>query len=209
MTLARHRTYFQYVKRHRGAVYRAGLDLMPILTSPFERARFRLRLLIHDWSKFLPSEWLPYARTFYNPDGSKADYAETPEFTKAWMLHQHRHPHHWQWHIITADNRPLRHTNLMIWDVGRVSKVMPDAIYGVPLGVRNIFTQEPMKRLDILEMLADWWGAGFAINGKSSWQAVHDWYANQKGMLLHPVSRETVERILSVMLIKEQHDAPS
>ena len=62
-----------------------------------------LRLaFIHDFSKFRPSEWFPYANTFYKKDGSN-QYNETPEFNKAWLFHQHRNPHHWQHWILKMD----------------------------------------------------------------------------------------------------------
>lgn len=56
-------------------------------------------------SKFRPSEFFPYARHFYNPDGlSKPDYDNDYWFEKAWLLHQHRNPHHWQHWVLEKDN---------------------------------------------------------------------------------------------------------
>jgi hypothetical protein len=60
------------------------------------------RGLVHDLSKFLPSEWTPYVHAFYAPDGSSR-YMETPEFNRAWLLHQHRNPHHWQHWCLRMD----------------------------------------------------------------------------------------------------------
>jgi uncharacterized protein DUF5662 len=60
------------------------------------------RALIHDWHKFLPSEWFPYSRTFYCSDGTKC-YQESLEFAYAWNLHQKRARHHWQFWLITWD----------------------------------------------------------------------------------------------------------
>ena len=60
--------------------------------------------IIHDWSKFLPSEFLPYARNFHKysrddiPDGAKRD------FRRAWLHHQNRNRHHWQYWILNNDN---------------------------------------------------------------------------------------------------------
>lgn len=77
------------------------------------------RGLIHDWSKFLPSEWFPYAEYFY---GEKVAHATekvlkngefvplmiTPEpvqraFDVAWNYHQKRNSHHWQFWLLTPD----------------------------------------------------------------------------------------------------------
>jgi len=64
------------------------------------------RGLKHDISKFLPGEWFPYVEFFY---GTKAKqvrdetgyYKPTDTGNKAfdfaWLLHQKRNDHHWQW----------------------------------------------------------------------------------------------------------------
>jgi hypothetical protein len=58
--------------------------------------------LTHDWSKFLPSELIPYAQTFYQPDGSR-HYVETDTFQHAWNAHVKRQPHHWQYWLLPFD----------------------------------------------------------------------------------------------------------
>lgn len=88
----RHWEYLKYVLRHKWYVFLAGLPLhVPIFT-----------LILHDWDKFLPDEWFPYAKTFYNKDGSKT-YNEHPEFSMAWNHHQKRNKHHWQYWLLTWD----------------------------------------------------------------------------------------------------------
>ena len=76
------------------------------------------RGMAHDLSKLLPSEFFPYAEYFY---GDKTwenvcdDFRywnikvekEGP-FDKAWLLHQHRNPHHWQFWILQEDDGPLK-----------------------------------------------------------------------------------------------------
>jgi len=51
--------YLKYLIRHKWFVFRAGLKLKVSIW----------RLLIHDWTKFLPSEFFPYLRKFYGPVG--------------------------------------------------------------------------------------------------------------------------------------------
>lgn len=88
----RHIEYGKYVLRHKWYVFLAGLKLhLPLLI-----------ILFHDWDKFLPDEWLPYACTFYNKDGSKR-YQEFPDFSLAWNAHQKRNKHHWQYWLLTWD----------------------------------------------------------------------------------------------------------
>lgn len=56
-----------------------------------------IRGLLHDLSKFRPDEWFPYAHFFYGkPDEER--------FNKAWLLHIHRNPHHYQYWILRHDN---------------------------------------------------------------------------------------------------------
>lgn len=100
--MRRHWAYLSYVLRHKWfvlqACQRTGASLW--------------RGLLHDWSKFLPSEWFGYVRCFYKPDGTK-QYIEA-ELTIPWWNHQRRNPHHWQFWLIT-------------WDRGETTPlVMPD-----------------------------------------------------------------------------------
>jgi hypothetical protein len=53
-------------------------------------------------SKFKPSEWFPYAYTFYDENGDTR-YLENEDFNIAWLHHQHRNPHHWQYWILKMD----------------------------------------------------------------------------------------------------------
>lgn len=64
--------------------------------------------IVHDWSKFLPDELVPYANYFYGGDNRK-DRFYTPadgstEFNYAWLKHQHRNPHHWQYWLLQEDD---------------------------------------------------------------------------------------------------------
>jgi len=52
----------------------------------------------HDLSKFLPSEFGPYARKFY-----LNGYSKYGEFEIAWNHHQKRNKHHWNYWV-TVDN---------------------------------------------------------------------------------------------------------
>jgi hypothetical protein len=101
----KHWLYLKYVLRHKYHVYRWG-------------RRFgvgRWQLLKHDLSKFLPSEWFPYVNHFYGDRGeSKKVRDETgyykptdtgdPAFDFAWLLHQKRNRHHWQWWVLPEDD---------------------------------------------------------------------------------------------------------
>lgn len=83
----KHLKYLSYVVRHKWFVLLAGLQTGAPLW----------RLLIHDWSKFLPCEWFPYVNYFYGEPDQVA-------FDRAWLHHQHCNPHHWQHWILQCDD---------------------------------------------------------------------------------------------------------
>lgn len=133
--LVPHWQYLKYVIRHKIYVWQAGrmLGVSPIT------------LLMHDMSKFLPSEWFPYVNYFYA--GSK--YSDKSAFDRAWLLHQKRNKHHWQYWILREDNG-----NTIALDM----------------------TEKYVK-----EMIADWYGAGMAINGSED---VKKWYRENYNKVL-------------------------
>jgi len=82
--------YFILTIKHKWFVFLAGLKLgVPIL-----------RLIMHDWTKFLPSELLHYGKQFF---GTADDPAN---FIQCWTHHQNRNDHHWEyWIPRTGHNR--------------------------------------------------------------------------------------------------------
>lgn len=120
--IGRYRAYLGYVIRHKRYVFQASCKL-----------GIPLRGLLHDLSKFRPSELLPYARSFNNSDGSpRSDRPEDVRdaFDYAWLLHIHRNPHHWQYWVLREDDGDLKAL--------------------------------PMPEEYVREMVADWIGAGLA-----------------------------------------------
>lgn len=164
--------YAQYVLRHKWhvmiACFRRGLIW---------------RGLTHDFSKLRPSEWFPYAASFYGPQypsvkdfhGDRRNdvlssglYKERVRgrFDEAWLLHQKRNDHHWQYWLLVNDQSGPR-----------------------PL---------PMPHKARVEMLCDWIGAGLA-QGKPDTRA---WYLkNREKMILHPGTREWIENELRVPVL--------
>jgi Family of unknown function (DUF5662) len=151
-----HWAYFKYVVRHKWFVFMAGRCVGVSFW----------RLLIHDWSKFLPSEWDAYVRSFYNRDGSKRDWKtrdpfDKQEFDAAWNHHQKVNKHHWQYWCLVNDSDDPKIKPLL----------MPEKFWR--------------------EMIADWMGAGRAITGQ--WE-VWSWYEkNRNKILLHDYIRNAVE----------------
>ncbi|MCK9596677.1 DUF5662 family protein [Candidatus Pacearchaeota archaeon] len=117
--------YFWYVLRHKYYVF-----------IECRKEGILWRGITHDLSKFLPDEFISYAKYFYS-DYSKLDEYDKlsllKAFNKAWLKHIHRNPHHWQYWILHFDDGGY------------------EAIY-----MYGDYTKE---------MLCDWIGAGKSIKG--------------------------------------------
>lgn len=151
--------YLWYVLRHRWFVFveccRLGIPW---------------RGIVHDMTKFLPDEFFPYANYFHGPKRKewrdKTGYYKPTDtgdsaFDFAWLLHQKRNPHHWQWWILPED-------------CGNIKVLRMPERY-------------------ILEMVADWHGAGKAQGKPDTVQ----WYeANKDKMTLHSETRFRIEELL-------------
>lgn len=107
--MRRHWVYLRAVLRHKWFVFLACFRFgVPIWSA-----------ILHDWDKFLPDEWFAYARYFYDPVGNKIDrrdktgyydasQSNAPHFDRAWLLHQKRNKHHWQWWVLPYDDGRIR-----------------------------------------------------------------------------------------------------
>ena len=163
MSIKRHFAYAKYLLRHRHFVMMACF-----------KDGIYWRGLVHDLSKFRPDEWIPYARFFYEPDGTKKTRREKNGYYKptdtgdkdfgfAWLLHQKRNKHHWQWWVLPEDEG----------------------------GIKAL----PMPPIYIHEMVCDWRGAGRA-QGVTDWYNPRRWYEiNKNKMQLHPETRFLLETI--------------
>lgn len=161
--------YFKYVCVHKWFVFVAGLRVKAPLWN----------LIVHDLSKFLPDEFIPYAQYFYDKKKRESEGLEAiglfglaelapfgfyvrDRFNRAWLLHQRRNPHHWQYWYLMQDNDP----DMAI----------------------------PMPEKYVREMIADWAGAGRAITGK--WDTANWYEKNKEKIKLHPETRTMVETLL-------------
>jgi hypothetical protein len=95
--LKAHKDYLVYFVKHKYWVYRIGRKM----------GLSRWRLIKHDLSKLLPSEWFGYVSWKYEQmtqrdgGGMKNDR----EFGMPWFLHTHkRNAHHWQYWFYLDDS---------------------------------------------------------------------------------------------------------
>lgn len=155
--MRRYLQYTMYVLRHKWYVFLACLDLRVGLMAG----------LLHDLSKFRYSEFVAYAKHFYNSDGSRCCVPRkraSEDFEYAWLHHQNNNKHHWQAWVIITDGGILK-----------------------PLEMPNRY---------VFEMIADWIGAGKAISGNPDSNPMR-WYAQNKSkMILHSKTKALVESIL-------------
>jgi hypothetical protein len=153
--------FFWYILRHKWHVLRACLMLDVSLR----------QALLHDWTKLLPPERLPYAQFFYvygtpaqcpyGPLRYLDGFAERIEWAKD--LHQCRNPHHWQYWVCSSNGN------------GSAQQAMA------------------MPECYAREMVADWIGAGIA-QGKPDTYA---WFEENKAtIILHPETYRLVEDLL-------------
>lgn len=153
-----HWAYLKYTMRHKWFVFLECCKLgIPWLG------------IVHDWSKLLPSEWIPHVHAFYKPDGSSRDYRDetgyydptriTREFDFAWLHHIHGNKHHPQHWLLSRDDDE--------------DKILP-----MPHKYRR-------------EMLADWRGAGMAKWGEDN--SIVYYARHRDKMKLSPTTRAWVE----------------
>jgi len=160
--MSMHLKYLKSVLRHKWYVFVACFRFgVPIWIA-----------ILHDWDKFLPDEWFPYARYFYGTRNAVKRDKTTGTYTRvegkdlgfdyAWLLHQKRNKHHWQWWLLPKDD-----------------------------GSMQVFQMSDLYRR---EMLADWFGAGRAYVKDWTLEEPLKWYeANKDKMILHPDTRTAIE----------------
>ena len=92
--------------------------------SPIDIFEIDDQMRYHDASKTRPEEYYPYDAYFY---GGNKSHAVVENFRKAFLLHIHENPHHWQYWILTHDDPDE-----------------PETLIEIPLNY-------------IFEMICDWW----------------------------------------------------
>jgi hypothetical protein len=80
--------YFFRVWKHKYYVMRAGLKIGVSVW----------QLIVHDWHKFTPAEFVPYARYFCG--GKNED--DKDAFMYAWLNHARKGKHHWEYWILNS-----------------------------------------------------------------------------------------------------------
>ena len=95
--------YDQYLANHRANVKR-GFDWLcenlSDVTNDISDAAWQIEFA-HDKSKDEEDEYNAYDAYFY---GNNRSYKVVQDYQKAWLIHIHRNPHHWQYWILIHDD---------------------------------------------------------------------------------------------------------
>lgn len=112
--------YFKYVLKHKWYVmlecWKMGLIWQGI---------------IHDISKFHPKEFFPYAHKFQGGDYAFKYFEVENDFQYAWLRHQHKNKHHWNYWIVNQIKKdalpmPEKYVKEMVSDWKAMGKMFGD-----------------------------------------------------------------------------------
>ena len=117
--------YDNYLDQHKGNV-RKGFewirDNLPELIDGFDES-FEWEICYnHDISKNESDEYYAYDNYFY---GGNRSYAVVQDFNRAWLVHIHRNPHHWQ-HWILINDDPNEGENILDMDYTYILEMICD-----------------------------------------------------------------------------------
>jgi hypothetical protein len=165
--------YDQYLARHRANVKR-GFDWLsenlPGLMTNTLTAGWNTEFA-HDRSKNEPDEYEAYDAYFY---GNNRSYEVVQRYQRAWLLHIHRNPHHWQHWILIHDDM----------EDGELETVLE------------------MPYDYIIEMICDWWS--FSWQSGNLYEIFKWYEEHSKYIKLAKTTKITVEYILDNMKKKLQ-----
>lgn len=117
-SLSTYRRYFKYIAVHKWYVFIECLKIGCIWHG-----------ITHDLSKFLPSEFFPYAAKFYSGDYAYKYFEVENAFDIAFCLHQHRNKHHWDYWV-PSDGKPVpmpfKYVSQMVIDWTAMGRVFND-----------------------------------------------------------------------------------
>src|SRR5262245_453679 len=144
------------------------------------------QLLVHDLSKFRPSEFVPYGRFFYGHPGATwrkpvPEPAASAQMREAWLRHIQRNAHHWQY-----------------WVLIKGGSVISKREGGSADAAADFLQALPMPERYVREMLADWMGVARAYHDAypKSMAAWDWWQHNRDQLVLHEETRRLLARAM-------------
>jgi hypothetical protein len=106
--------YFKEVLKHKWFVLKFGIQIGGI---PF------CRLIVHDWTKFLPCEYRVYIKRYVH------NACPEDEWKVAWLHHLNHNPHHWEHWVLKGEALQMPETYIreMVADWMAVGASYPGA----------------------------------------------------------------------------------
>lgn len=141
--------YFKYIIGHK---WNVGIECI--------KTGLYLHAITHDLSKFLPSEFIPYAKFFFSKNrakGYKQSDENDPNFQAGWNRHQKRNKHHWNyWVSVTRKDEiipipmPEKYVKQMICDWRGMSRKFGGTTidYFISNREKMILHEETIKIID-------------------------------------------------------------
>lgn len=130
------------------------------------------RLVIHDWSKFLPSQFFPYADHFY---GDLRGRTGVSPYDYAWLRHVNANPHHWEYWVPRTHMRG-------------------------PKNGRAEMRTMPMPEWAMREMVADWCAASRTYDGCWPTLGRWPWLERQFDMLKERMDPQTFTAVMALIM---------
>lgn len=186
--------YIGYILRHKALVYRMGLDM----------GLSRGRLLAHDLSRLSWTELREGVRYFNHQFGSSQASAEKDKgWSRSWLHHFHRNPHHWQYWIYCSCGSLGRKADPLQMPMECVFEMVVDWLAALTARLHLSYRRIVKKDLweDIIKLEEAWW-----------WENKDDILK-----MMHPHTGMVVEEIMSDLkyesrwqyLYEGLHDSPS
>lgn len=160
------RAYDTYLERHLMGVKQAWLWISEHIPYILRDDVAYNGIEDHDKSKIQPDEYNAYDDHFYGGDTTPEGLAE---FNRAWLMHIHRNPHHWQ-HWVLVNDDPI------------------DGTIGLEMPHNNI-----------LEMICDWWSFSWSSPERDLHEIFSWYDEHKGRMILHDRTRVEVEYILGAI----------
>lgn len=138
------------------------------------------RLIIHDWSKFAPTELFGYA-------GNIGGATSKPRWARSWLHHLHCSPHHPEHWVLS-------------W------RGNPDFYQGIAEPLAKFVVILPMPETYVREMVADWMGSSKAYT--KSWDIAKWLNENGPDMHLHSKTIALIEGVMEEVGYKQDGFTP-
>ncbi|MFK0522316.1 DUF5662 family protein [Paenibacillus illinoisensis] len=142
--LKAHCNYFLYILNHK----------LNVLIECWKEGLY-IQGIIHDWSKFLPAEFFPYAKKFYS--GIPLTLEDELKWQYAWLHHQHKNKHHWEYWVINPNTKealpmPKKYVIEMVCDWRSFSRKWGKRVKDTTLNLTDSIVVHPetKRELDLL-----------------------------------------------------------